>query len=77
MNAEHPQNVPTPLTLSDAELVAVGAYVRGDRDGIDEQAQALVTVGLKLTRFFMQVARVAVEHYDREQAASDPTEGAS
>jgi hypothetical protein len=67
----HPQNVPTPLTLSDEELVAVGAYVRGVRDAPSEQAQALVTVGLKLTKFFMQVARVAVEHYDREQEAND------
>jgi hypothetical protein len=66
--AEHP-HTPTPLTLTDDDLIAVGAYIRRADGWTDEQkARALAAVGMKLTKFFMDVARVAVDHYDRETA---------
>jgi len=70
--AEHP-HTPTPLVMSDAELIAVGAYIRRADGWTDEQkAKALAMVGMKLTKFFMDVARVAVDHYDRETADGEP-----
>ena len=64
--AEQPVGVPTPIRLDDSELIAVGAYLRGDdRMPPEVVGKALAVVGIKLTQFFIEVAKQAVEHYDR------------
>lgn len=63
---EHPHSQ-IPLRMSDEELVALGALIRGDQNFDEEtKSKAVVIIGVKLTQFFMDVAKVAVEHYDRE-----------
>lgn len=64
-----PVGQPLPLRLDDAELIALGAFIRGqDQPPREDQAKAVATIGVKLTGFFMHVAKVAVEHYDRAAA---------
>lgn len=68
MASDQPVGEPTPIRLNDEELIAVGALIRRDPDWTDEQkAKAVAVIGVKLTEFFMRVARTAVEHYDREK----------
>ena len=68
VSVEHPK-VHVSLGLSDAEMVALGAYIIGDRSVA--YARPMVMVGLKVTKLAADIARIAVEHYEREVAADD------